>query len=170
MMTGHFLFYICTGIWLVLEVYLYVFFNRKVTVSNREKTTKYIMLILFIAATLGGRYASPGFRENFIRPFAPLRYCSIPLLLAAFLIRMGSVLQLGKSFSVNLGVQSGQKLQTVRFYKFIRHPGYLSLFLGFCGIGIAFYHPVGTSICIAISFLGIYIRIREEEKILLAHF
>ena len=170
MIAGHVLFYACTGLWLLFEIYLHVFFNRKVTSSNREKKTKYMMLFLFTLATLGGRYASPGFRENFLQPFTLLRYSAVPFLLAALGIRLSSVLQLGKSFSVNLGVQSGQKLQTDGFYKYIRHPGYFSLLLGFCGIGIAFYHPVGTSICVALSSIGIYIRIREEERILLAHF
>lgn len=169
-MVGHLLFYIFTALWLVFEIYLHLFFNRKVTASNREKTTKYIMLLLFIAGTLGGRYASPGFRENFLQPFTILRYVSVLLLIAAFLLRLATVIQLGKSFSVNLGVQSNQQLKTDSFYRYIRHPGYLSLFLGFCGVGLAFYHPVGTSICIVFSFCGIFIRIKEEEKILLQYY
>jgi protein-S-isoprenylcysteine O-methyltransferase Ste14 len=128
------------------------------------------MLLLFIAGTLGGRYASPGFRENFLQPFTFLRFISVPFLFAAFLFRLATVIQLGKSFSVNLGVQPDQRLRTDFFYRYIRHPGYLSLFLGFCGVGIAFYHPVGTSLCIIFSFCGILIRIKEEEKILLQYF
>jgi len=170
MITGQILFLIFTGVWLVFELYLHLFYNRKVTSSNKEKITKYIMLAFFVAGTLGGRKLPPNFHDNFLKPFTFHRYLCLPFLAAAIVIRLGSVLQLGKSFSVNLGVQPGQELITTSFYKYIRHPGYLSLFLGFCGIGIAFNHIFATPICIILSFTGIYIRVREEENILLNHF
>ena len=63
-----------------------------------------------------------------LRPFLEAILWSM---LAAFLLSVLAGRQLGKGYSVNLGVRPGQPLVTTGLYGVVRHPGYMSLLIGF---------------------------------------
>lgn len=102
-------FWILVGAWIALEIYLHIAHNPRVRQSNSEKLSKYVMLAAFLFGIFSGRL----------------------FFLAAYVVlRIVSVRQLGRSYSVNLGVRPDQTLVTTGLYGIVRHPGYASLIPG----------------------------------------
>lgn len=158
---GHILFWITITIWVFSDLYLVFFRNNKNKAEKSEKKSKYIVFILVLSAIFGAQY---------IDPTTMVRYLSIPLIITGMTVRLIAVIQLGKSFSGNLGVEGKEKLYTDGIYKKIRHPSYLGLLISFSGIAVAFYHPVSSSMVILFALIAFLYRISVEEKILKKEF
>ena len=167
---GHILFWITITIWVFSDLYLVFFRNKKNKAEKSEKKSKYIVFILVLSAIFGAQYIDPTTREVFDQSFNLVRYLSIPLIITGMTVRLIAVIQLGKSFSGNLGVEGKEKLYTDGIYKKIRHPSYLGLLISFSGIAVAFYHPVSSSMVILFALIAFLYRISVEEKILKKEF
>jgi protein-S-isoprenylcysteine O-methyltransferase len=154
------------GAWAALEVFLHVFRRNSVPASPGERLSKWVMLAAFAAAGFGARIVSPDFAAGFRKPFTPVRYAGTVLVLASVTLRLVSIVHLGPAYSVDLGVTPGQRLVTRGLYRYLRHPGYLSLILAFIGVGLAFWHRVATPLCLLLPPAAIAWRIRLEERLL----
>jgi protein-S-isoprenylcysteine O-methyltransferase Ste14 len=159
-------FWVLVGAWLALEVFLHVAYNPRIRQTNGEKLSKYVMLAAFLVGILSGRIFFPDFAVRFREPFTALRIAGMVLLAASIALRIVSVVQLGKAYSVNLGVRPAQPLVTSGLYRVVRHPGYFSLALGFLGIALSFSQLVPSIICVAVPVAALLYRIRVEEGIL----
>jgi protein-S-isoprenylcysteine O-methyltransferase Ste14 len=92
------------------------------------------------------------------------------LLIAGLIIRWVAVLQLGKSFTVDVAITDAAKLRTNGIYKRIRHPGYLGILMivtGFSSLMSSYYSFLVLAIPV---LLAIIYRIRVEEKVLISEF
>jgi protein-S-isoprenylcysteine O-methyltransferase len=164
-MSGQILFLAAVGAWAVMEIYLHAFRRSRVPGSG-ERLSKFVMLAVFAVAGFGARLVTADFAAGFRRPFTPVRWAGALLVLASVALRIASVVKLGPAYSVDLGVAPGQRLVTTGLYRFIRHPGYLSLIVAFAGVALAFWHPVATPLCLVLPPAVIAWRIRLEEGFL----
>lgn len=99
-----------------------------------------------------------------------LYWCGIIFTIIGVILRIYSVLTLGKAFTVSVQVNSNQKIIQSGPYKYIRHPAYSGSILSLIGISLAFRSSlgvVGTLIIIA-SIYGY--RIKIEESMLASNF
>ena len=165
-MGGQILFFVSVGAWAVVEIWLQAFRRGRGAPGTVEKISKYVMLAVFAAAGFGARIVSPGFAAGFREPFTPVRWAGAIVVAASVALRLLSVVQLGPAYSVDLRVEPGRRLVTTGLYRFIRHPGYLSLIAAFAGVALAFWHPVATALCLALPPAVIAWRIRLEEAFL----
>lgn len=163
---GQIVFWVLVGAWIGLEIVLHVAYNPRIRQSNGEKTSKYVMLAAFLLGILAGRLFFPGFRVRFREPFDALRISGLALLACSIALRIVAVARLGTGYSVNLGVRSGQPLVTTGLYGVVRHPGYLSLMIGFLGVALCYRHLFSSLLCVVLPALAIAWRIRVEEAIL----
>ena len=72
---------------------------------------------------------------------------------------------LGRRFSGPVAIQPGHRLVTGGFYRAIRHPSYLGLFVNAIGRGLAFRAGVGVTI-VVLMLLVLLARIDAEERLL----
>jgi protein-S-isoprenylcysteine O-methyltransferase Ste14 len=81
-------------------------------------------------------------------------------------IRAFAIFNLGRAFSANVAMRTGQKLQRSGLYRFVRHPSYLGLELVF----LAFALHSRTWACFALVLipptLALLYRIHVEETAL----
>jgi protein-S-isoprenylcysteine O-methyltransferase Ste14 len=87
---------------------------------------------------------------------------AVAVMLTALAIRWTAVGKLGKAFSANVAIRSGQRLNTTGMYGWVRHPSYLGLLLVFIAIGIHSHHWVGLAIMVVPAAALLY-RIHIEE-------
>jgi protein-S-isoprenylcysteine O-methyltransferase Ste14 len=147
------------------ELILMLFKRSKTGFSKTQKDNGSMILIwiLITFGFFGGFYlANPinDFSEGF----------GFVFIVAGLIIRWISILQLGKSFTVDVAITNTAKLKTDGLYKRIRHPSYTGLFsivLGFSFIMSSFYSFLVLAVPV---FLAISYRIVVEEKVLIAEF
>lgn len=95
-------------------------------------------------------------------------YPGIFLMILGIFIRQWSIRELGVFFSVQVGIQKGQKVVKKGPYKLIRHPSYTGLLLTLIGIGLALQSLVAVIIMILVFSITFGYRIHIEEKLLIS--
>jgi len=95
-----------------------------------------------------------------------VRYLGLIVTAIGGYIRLATIFELGKRFSIFVAVQSDHELKTDGFYGFVRHPSYLGALLSMIGWSLVFRSLVGLLLTLAMSIF-IIIRIRAEEDFLL---
>ena len=95
-------------------------------------------------------------------------FSGIVLILGGVAVRWWAIATLGKSFTFDVAVQSGQKVVDTGPYRYIRHPSYTGTLMTQVGIGLALGNWVGLlalMLCMAIAYSY---RISVEEQALVA--
>lgn len=95
-----------------------------------------------------------------------IRYVGVVLLVLGLAIRWTAVLSLGGSFSANVAVRAGQRLQTGGFYRLVQHPSYLGLLLVIVAIGLHTHNWAGFAIVLIPSMAALSYRMHVEEQAL----
>lgn len=99
-----------------------------------------------------------------------LRIGGWALLYVGLVLRLVSIRTLGGHYTHSLAILKGHRLIKEGVYRYIRHPGYLSLLLIFLGIPLVFGSWVGLIIYGGTIIPLILQRIRLEERLLQEHF
>jgi protein-S-isoprenylcysteine O-methyltransferase Ste14 len=92
----------------------------------------------------------------------------VGLLWAGFAFRMWAVLSLGRFFQLTVVVQDDHRIVEGGPYRWVRHPGYLGAIVSLIGIGVAEGDWASIAIMLTGTLGGLMIRIRVEERVLLA--
>ena len=85
-------------------------------------------------------------------------------------IRLSAIRQLGRFFSVDLGIHGDHQLIQKGWYRFIRHPTYTGALISFFGLTLMFQNLVFNLVFIGVILIAYLWRIRIEEGMLLAKF
>jgi protein-S-isoprenylcysteine O-methyltransferase Ste14 len=78
------------------------------------------------------------------------------------------VLTLGGFFTVDVQVHPGQAVIDRGPYRWLRHPSYTGMVLFFAGVGLALTNWASLIVLIVAPVAGLVVRIRSEERTLLA--
>jgi len=108
-------------------------------------------------------YAGPIPRDGALA-WVGLAFFALGALLGAWAMRA-----LSEYYTMRLNVTSGQTLVTTGPYAVVRNPGYLGNILALLGVGLALSSLVGIFLTL-VAAVGLAIRIRREERMLLAEF
>jgi protein-S-isoprenylcysteine O-methyltransferase Ste14 len=129
-------------------------------------------LFFILGMTLATAAGSVVTAENHVAPLPGNPWlwviAGLVVLWAAFAFRMWAIVALGRFFQVTVVVQDGHRVVENGPYRWIRHPGYLGAILGLVGAGIAEGDWASIAIMLVGGFAAFFIRIRVEERVLLA--
>lgn len=163
------LFLLAILIWIISEYVganIIPYFRRHGAKIKREDKGSRLLLTLglYISVVIAFYFA--------FRNIAPLPdwtfYPGIFLMIIGIVIRQWSIAVLGSFFSLNVGIQKGQKVVKDGPYKLIRHPSYTGLLLTIVGIGLAL-QSWGAVIVMILGFVFSFgYRIHVEEKLLIS--
>lgn len=138
--------------------------------KRREKRVKDVTFYAVTVPSMAALYGA--FLEAVITGRmlpAGLFFTGCGVLLLGIVLRIASLLQLGKGFSTKVERSENHQLTTAGMYKLVRHPLYLATLLQvaasaimLCSIFALALFPV----CIA----GILVRIRKEERFMMDEF
>ena len=97
------------------------------------------------------------------------RYAGVGMLVVGGVLRIWPMFVLGRRFSGLVAIQPGHALVTGGPYRYVRHPSYLGMMLGFFGWALVFRSSVG----VVAGVLGLGLldeRIAAEEALLASQF
>lgn len=83
-------------------------------------------------------------------------------------VRQWAIAVLGRFFTVDVRVQPGQTVVDRGPYRWVRHPSYSGLIITFVGMGLALGNWVSLAVLVVVPTAGLIVRIRVEERTLLA--
>lgn len=166
----NYIFIVIWSGWLLSEIFMTRLFHSKA--KGREQKDKHMLILMWVTIVISillGVICAIHL-SCIISRSAVVNYSGLTLIIAGILIRVSAIRTLGKFFTVDLTVQSGQILVQRGLYKYVRHPAYTGSLLSFLGMGISLNNWISV-VAIFIPVLASFIyRINVEEKMLLDQF
>jgi protein-S-isoprenylcysteine O-methyltransferase Ste14 len=92
------------------------------------------------------------------------------LIIGGLIIRWISILQLGKSFTVDVAITDSAELKTDGIYERLRHPSYLGILMIMAGFSAAMNSIFSFLVMVVPVFIAIIYRINTEEELLIREF
>ena len=97
----------------------------------------------------------------------PLFVAGLVLMCAGIAIRQWAVSTLGRFFTIDVRVQSGQTVVVRGPYRWVRHPAYTGLIVTFIGLGLALGNWAALALLAVVPTAGLVYRMHVEEGALL---
>ncbi len=166
-MSLEFLFNLLTKVWLVGEVLILLFTTtRRSGGKIQDRGTQIILWVAIVAS-----FSIDGWMRHLFQPDMPgsstwLRPTAIVILILGLVIRAVALFTLGKAFSANVALRSGQKLNRSGLYRFVRHPSYLGLELILLACALHARNWACFAVVLIPPTLALLYRIHVEETAL----
>jgi protein-S-isoprenylcysteine O-methyltransferase Ste14 len=153
--------------WSVSEILLAFAKRSKAAEGDSHDKSSLKLLWLTIGVAVSGGVIVGSNQIGLISSYGPwISIAGIFLIILGLIIRWIAILTLRKYFTVDVAVQSGQKIIQKGVYKYIRHPSYTGSLLSFLGLGLSFSNWLSVLAIFIPVFIAFYYRIRIEEKAL----
>jgi protein-S-isoprenylcysteine O-methyltransferase Ste14 len=158
------------GVWLALELALLVRDRQRGTGgTGRDRGTRALNFALIVIA-----YLVADVLAGVIGKHSPLRIpgagaggwpiiAGLVIIWLGLVIRVWSVVVLGRSFRTTVEVDAAQPVVSRGPYRWVRHPSYTGLLLTAAGFGLAFGTWPGLVFCLVLPPVAILRRIGVEE-------
>jgi len=108
--------------------------------------------------------------KDFLAHSAWIRPVCLGILTAGFLLRLTAILSLGRAFSVNVAIRSGQRVMKTGLYRWMRHPSYTGMLLMLLAVGLVERDWISLAILLVVPTAALLYRIHVEEIALREHF
>jgi protein-S-isoprenylcysteine O-methyltransferase Ste14 len=136
--------------------------------TRAERWSLAVVVIAVVGGLLGG-LGSAGWRAMAI-PVGrwPLFVVGLALMASGVCVRQWAIVTLGRFFTADVRVHPQQTVVDRGPYRWVRHPSYSGLIIFFLGLGLALTNWMSLLVLVALPTAGLVIRIRTEERALLA--
>lgn len=91
------------------------------------------------------------------------------LIVTGVVLRLWAIRHLGRFFTVDVGIQSEQRVVQDGPYRFVRHPSYSASLIALTGIACLTFNWLGFFTIVAGCLVAYWIRISVEEKVLISN-
>jgi protein-S-isoprenylcysteine O-methyltransferase Ste14 len=170
-LTGSFIA-LCWGIFLVLII-VWMFSAKRVAKRDPRWAYSWIVLAALVGAFLLFKREThlSAFLAEAIHQSSTLLagICADTIVLAGLAIALWARRELGRNWSLNPSIQENHELIERGPYVYVRHPMYSGLLLMLLGTVIWYGSWVG-GIYFSACLIGTWLKLREEERLLTAHF
>ena len=126
----------------------------------------YIWMLLGSFTGVGLAFAASGVDDRLPGPGWLAAVAGLVLMWAGFALRAWAVRVLGRFFTVEVSVETGQTLVDTGPYARLRHPSYSGLLLFYLGLGIALDSCLSVAAAVLPPLAATVNRIGHEERVL----
>jgi protein-S-isoprenylcysteine O-methyltransferase len=152
---------------LLVELYLLAVKRSRDPKQESDRGTLRLVWILIGGGCLVGFLLAP--KVFFLRwpDSRAIVFLACLLLIAGIVLRIWSIVHLGRFFTVDVAIQEGQRVIQDGPYRYVRHPSYSGSMLALIGLACLTFNWLGFAVIIACSLTAYALRISVEEKVLL---
>lgn len=158
---AYYAFYIITIIW-ILE---FIIFPNKHKKANYEERRSFFKILALVLVTIVLNFLF-GYFNLLLVPNHVLKYIAITLYSLGLLLRLTSIVYLGRSFTRHVQVDQKHYLVSKGPYRYLRHPLYLGLFLLTVSVPLFFGNLLIFSLSVLYMFYILNQRMILEEAAL----
>jgi protein-S-isoprenylcysteine O-methyltransferase Ste14 len=156
------------GLFVLSEVWVRLRSDRNPPGSRLDRKSLQVVkgtAVAGVAAAVFLERRAPGlaFAKNSWPPFV----AGLVLMCVGIAIRQWAVATLGRFFTIDVRVQSGQTVVEGGPYRWVRHPSYTGLIVTFLGLGLALGNWASLAAMAIVPTAGLIYRIHFEERALL---
>jgi protein-S-isoprenylcysteine O-methyltransferase len=138
--------------------------SQHYSASKDQGSLKLLIPMFFFAAMLV-RPVALLVPQAYAEVLAQMNMLAIAVFAIGLLLRWGSIIYLGRFFTIDVNVAADHKVIDSGPYRFVRHPSYSGLMLIWLGIGISTGNLLALLV-IMLPGIGLLHRIRIEESVL----
>jgi protein-S-isoprenylcysteine O-methyltransferase Ste14 len=151
---------------LLLEIYLLAFRRCRDPKQPSDRGTLRLVWILIGGGFLVGFLLAP--KVSFLNWPDSLAIVLLAdlLMIVGMVLRIWSIVHLGKFFTVNVAIQEGHRVIQDGPYRVVRHPSYSGSIIAIIGVACLTFNWLGFVVIIACSLVAYALRISVEEKVL----
>jgi len=91
------------------------------------------------------------------------------LIITGFVLRLWAIRHFGRFFTVDVGIQSEQRVVRDGPYRFVRHPSYSASLIAMTGVACLTFNWLGFVAIVAGCLAAYSIRISVEERVLISN-
>jgi protein-S-isoprenylcysteine O-methyltransferase Ste14 len=158
--------------WIVfLGVWLVAAFRTKATAEQEGwgGWVTYRLLLASAAALLMSSFGIPALETSIIPSTLVMRTLAGSFCVTGLLIAIWARATLGSNWSSSVTLKKDHELVTRGPYRFVRHPIYTGLLFMLSGTALI-SGRLGAIAGLAFGFLGLWIKLRQEEALMMRHF
>ena len=131
-----------------------------------DRGSMYLLwIVIFASIWFGSWYGITHTHTMFGGP-QWLRQVSLGMMAVGLAVRWTSILSLGRAFSVNVAIHTGQKLYQRGLFSLVRHPSYTGLILILASLGLRTRNWLSLAILVIPTFAALLYRMQVEENAL----
>jgi protein-S-isoprenylcysteine O-methyltransferase Ste14 len=149
-----------------LSEFLLMIIKRSDSVSSTTRNDRGSLIFLWLVITIG--FTSGFFLSKPVNHF--WGGFGFVFIISGLIIRWIAILQLGKSFTVDIAITRSANLKTDGIYERMRHPSYTGLLLVVIGFSAIMSSLFSFLVLVIPVVTAIIYRINIEEKVLLDEF
>lgn len=158
-------------IYIMSEIFIWSLTSRQNSKNSEKKKGDKGSCLLLVSGSMVIIFLNLVCRKNDLFTLPSLMFwIGSVFIIAGIILRVYSVLTLGKFFAVSVQVSLEQKIIQTGPYKYIRHPAYSGSILSLLGIAGAFRSLIGIVGTLTIIAVIYGYRIKIEEKVLESNF
>jgi protein-S-isoprenylcysteine O-methyltransferase Ste14 len=136
--------------------------------TRAERWNLVIVAIAVIRGLLGGLGLAGWHAMTITVGRWPVFIVGLALMASGLYIRQWAIFTLGWFFTADVRVHPQQTVVDRGPYRWVRHASYSGLIIFFLGLGLALTNWMSLLVLVAVPTAGLVIRIRSEERALLA--
>jgi len=136
-------------------------------IKNDKKSLALLWITIPLSLTIGFFTAN---RQEWNTLNHTIAIFGLTVFIIGIIIRLVSIIQLNKEFTVDVAIIKNHHLKTEGMYKYLRHPSYLGLILICSGLSIAMNSIISFLVITIPVLLALSYRIKTEENILINQF
>ena len=140
----------------------------KITKTRKDRGSMIILWLMITLGFTGGFFLAKHDTWNSINTI--ITGIGLLIVLAGIIIRWIAIIQLGKSFTVDVAIIDVARLKTDGIYSKVRHPSYLGLLCIIIGFSATMNSVYSFLVLVVPVFFAIVYRINVEEKVLISEF
>jgi protein-S-isoprenylcysteine O-methyltransferase Ste14 len=140
--------------------------TRRSTGAVQDRGTMQLLWVVIFSSIALGTWYGQTHGPNMGASLGWMRSVALCVLVAGLAIRWTAIVQLGKSFSVNVAIRADQTLHRTGLFAVVRHPSYTGMMLLFAAIGIRTGNWISIALLLIPTATAVLYRIHVEEAAL----
>ena len=154
-------------VWVVSEVVLIVVTRTKrKSGETRDRGSLLVLWGVIFGSIWVGTWYGLSHPHTIFGGAVWVREVALAVLVVGMAVRWTAIVQLGRSFSVNVAIHATQTVHKSGLFGVVRHPSYTGLMLVFVAVGLWYRNWVALAVFVVPPMVALMYRMKVEERAL----